>query len=187
MEKTNTAQTGTDWKKLLRQNYSILVVIAMIIIFTILEPNFLNSMNIVNLLSDSAPLMVMAAGMTPILILGSIDLSLGSMCSVANVLMLQIMLKLQPSIENPHVIFLVALVLTLGFGVLGGIILGVIHVKLKVPSFIASPIASRFSITLCATIPLSVSVRLFPFERSSAFIIPFDKNLPLAVSSFTEI
>jgi len=134
----NTAKRGTDLKKLLRQNYSFLVVIAMIIIFARLEPAFLNSLNIVNLLSDSAPLMVMAAGMTPVLLMGSIDLSLGSMCSAANVLMLTIMLNLKDTIANPYIVFFAALAATLCFGAAGGLILGVIQVKLKVPSFIAS-------------------------------------------------
>ena len=138
MENTNTTQEKRDWKKLLRQNYCFLVVILMIIIFTILEPSFLNQRNVANLLSDSAPLMIMSAGMTAVLIIGSIDLSLGSMCSAANVLMLQIMLKLQPSVENPYVIFLLALLLTMLFGIAGGLLLGVIQAKLKVPSFIAS-------------------------------------------------
>lgn len=138
MEKTNTVSNTISWKKLLMKNYSILVVVLMIIIFTILEPNFLNSMNIVNLLSDSAPLMIMAAGMTPILILGSIDLSLGSMCSVANVMMLSIMLSMKDTSMNPFLIFAIALIVTMAAGICSGILLGLIHVKLKVPSFIAS-------------------------------------------------
>lgn len=138
MEKTNTVSKATSWKKVLLKNYSILVVVVMIVIFTILEPNFLNSMNIVNLLSDSAPLMIMAAGMTPILILGSIDLSLGSMCSVANVMMLAIMLSMKDTAMNPFLIFAIALLATMAAGICSGIVLGLIHVKLKVPSFIAS-------------------------------------------------
>lgn len=138
MEKTNTVSKATSWKKVLLKNYSILVVVVMIVIFTILEPNFLNSMNIVNLLSDSAPLMIMAAGMTPILILGSIDLSLGSMCSVANVMMLAIMLGMKDTAMNPFLIFAIALLATMAAGICSGIVLGLIHVKLKVPSFIAS-------------------------------------------------
>ena len=138
MEKTSGTSAGAVWKKRIMKNYSLLVVVVMIIIFTIMEPNFLNSMNIVNLLSDSAPLMIMAAGMTPILILGSIDLSLGSMCSVANVMMLTVMLSMKDTGMHPVVIFLLALLLTMAAGVLSGIILGWIHVKLKVPSFIAS-------------------------------------------------
>lgn len=138
MEKTNGISAGAVWKKRIMKNYSLLVVVVMIIIFAILEPNFLNSMNIMNLLSDSAPLMIMAAGMTPILILGSIDLSVGSMCSVANVMMLTVMLTMKDTGMHPALIFLLALLLTIAAGVASGMILGWIHVKLKVPSFIAS-------------------------------------------------
>jgi ribose transport system permease protein len=109
-----------------------------VVIFTVLQPSFLNAANIVNLLSDSAPLMIMAAGMTPILLLGSIDLSIGAMCSVGNVLVLVIMMKLMESINNPTLAILIATVVTMLVGVVSGIILGGIHVKLKVPSFIAS-------------------------------------------------
>lgn len=137
MEKTKTA-SAKDWKKFLMKNFSFIVVVLMVIIFTILEPSFLNQMNIVNLLSDSAPLMVMAAGMTPILILGSIDLSIGAMCSVGNVMMLQLMIKIFDATGNPFLAFFLSLIITMAAGILSGIVLGSIHVKLKVPSFIAS-------------------------------------------------
>ncbi len=138
MDKTNTVSKAGVWKKRLMQNYSILVVILMIIVFTVLNPNFLNESNVVNLLSDSAPLMVLAAGMTPILILGSIDLSLGSWCSAANVMILVMMKKVFEITGNAYGSFFISLIVTLAAGTLSGIVLGVIHVKLKVPSFIAS-------------------------------------------------
>lgn len=118
--------------------FSIAVVILLIIIFTAIEPSFVNQANITNLLSDTAPLMVMAAGMTPILILGSIDLSVGSLCSVTNVLVLDIIMRFKDSDYTAGTAMVVAFSLTLIVGILAGIILGVIHVKLKVPSFIAS-------------------------------------------------
>ncbi len=138
MEKINNAAKSAGWKNILKKNYTVLVILLMIIIFTILQPNFLSAMNLVNLLSDSAPLMLMAAGMTPILILGSIDLSLGSMCSMANVLVLSLMKQFNTSMENPFICFFLALFITLAVGGVAGIVLGLIHVKLKVPSFIAS-------------------------------------------------
>lgn len=118
--------------------FSIAVVILLIIIFSIIEPSFVNQANITNLLSDTAPLMVMAAGMTPILILGSIDLSVGSLCSVTNVLVLDIIMRFKDSDYTAGTAMVAAFSLTLIVGILAGIILGLIHVKLKVPSFIAS-------------------------------------------------
>lgn len=118
--------------------FSLAVIVCLVAIFTLMESSFLNGSNINNLLSDTAPLMIMAAGMTPVIILGSIDLSVGSMCSVANVMVLSIIMKFKDSIYRDWFIVVVSFSITLVFSVLAGILLGYIHVKLKVPSFIAS-------------------------------------------------
>lgn len=129
-------------KKLNKKNFatyfSLTIMVLLVIVFTVMESSFMNSANINNLLSDTAPLMIMAAGMTPVLLLGSIDLSIGSMCSVANVLVLTIIMKFKDSMYTDGTIMLVAFSITLVFATLAGIVLGIIHVKLKVPSFIAS-------------------------------------------------
>jgi ribose transport system permease protein len=118
--------------------FSLSIIILLTIIFTAMERSFLDYANISNLLSDTAPLMIMAAGMTPILLLGSIDLSVGSMCSVANVMTLSIIMHFKNSDLPIWLIMLIAFVTTLVFSVTAGSILGFIHVKLKIPSFIAS-------------------------------------------------
>lgn len=118
--------------------FSVGVIVCLVVVFTMLEKSFINGSNINNLLSDTAPLMIMAAGMTPIILLGSIDLSIGSMCSVANVMVLSIIMKFKDSIYRDWFIVFVSFSITLLFAVVAGIVLGLIHVKLKVPSFIAS-------------------------------------------------
>ncbi|HYE68042.1 MAG TPA: hypothetical protein VEA58_05480, partial [Anaerovoracaceae bacterium] len=118
--------------------FSISIIVILTIVFTTMESSFLSYANISNLLSDTAPLMIMAAGMTPILLLGSIDLSVGSMCSVANVMALSIIMQFKGTAYPFGVIMLVAFLSTIIFSVAAGILLGLIHVKLKIPSFIAS-------------------------------------------------
>lgn len=118
--------------------FSIAVIICLMLIFTVMEKSFINASNINNLLSDTAPLMIMAAGMTPVILLGSIDLSIGAMCSVSNVLVVSLIMKFKDTIYADWFIMLVTFLTTLLFSVVGGIILGSIHAKLKVPSFIAS-------------------------------------------------
>ena len=125
-------------KKNFATYFSLGVIAMLMIVFTLLESSFLNAANVNNLLSDTAPLMMMAAGMTPILILGSIDLSIGAMCSVANVLALNILLRFKGSVWTDGTAILVSIALTLVFAALAGMLLGLVHVKLKVPSFIAS-------------------------------------------------
>ena len=118
--------------------FSISIIVILTIVFTSMERSFLGYANLSNLLSDTAPLMIMAAGMTPILLLGSIDLSVGSMCSVANVMALSLVMQFKGTAVPFGVIMLVAFLTTITFSVAAGILLGLIHVKLKIPSFIAS-------------------------------------------------
>ena len=93
---------------------------------------------IIILLRDTAPLMIMSAGMTMVLLFGSIDLSMGAVCSVSNVTYIHLKLAFQDSFSNPLLTSLAAMAVSLAFGLASGLALGIIHVKLKVPSFIAS-------------------------------------------------
>jgi ribose transport system permease protein len=118
--------------------FSFSAIVILVIGFTILQPRFLGRANLKTLLNDSAPLIIMASGMTAILLLGSIDLSMGAACSVANVLTVAIINNLGPVIGSPATAAILALFVALTFGAFAGLMLGTIHVKFKVPSFIAS-------------------------------------------------
>ena len=69
---------------------SVVCIIVLAFIFEQIQPNFLGRMNIVSMLRDNAVLLTLAVGMTSVLIFGSIDLSMGAMCSVSNVLYVRI-------------------------------------------------------------------------------------------------
>jgi ribose transport system permease protein len=145
--------------------FSISIIVILTIVFTTMERSFLGYANLSNLLSDTAPLMIMAAGMTPILLLGSIDLSVGSMCSVANVMALSIVMLFKGTAVPFGIIMLVAFGTTIIFSVAAGMMLGLIHVKLKIPSFIASlaflSIWSSVAL-LIANAPVSIPKVLWP-------------------------
>ena len=66
---------------------SILSIIVLVAFFTIMNPNFLNAFNIRNMLTDISPLLIMGCGVTFVLLIGSIDLSIGSVCSTAAVIL----------------------------------------------------------------------------------------------------
>lgn len=118
--------------------FSASAIIILLVVLTATQDNFLGTYNLKNLLRDPAPLMIMAAGMTMVLLIGSIDLSMGAVCSVSNVMFVHLMLGWANEGSNPVVLGLAAGVLCILFGGLSGLALGFIHVKLKVPSFIAS-------------------------------------------------
>ena len=124
---------------------SLVSIIVLAFAFEAMQPNFLGRMNVAGMLRDNAALLVMAVGMTSILIFGSIDLSMGAMCSVANVLYVRIVVLFSnhyeaAGVEEPNALgaMIVATLACVLVGLISGFLLGVIHVKLKVPSFIAS-------------------------------------------------
>ena len=124
---------------------SLVSIVVLAIAFNLIQPNFLGKMNISSILRDDAALLIMAVGMTSILMFGSIDLSLGSVCSVSNVLYVRIIISYadkykEAGIENPPVagVMILAMAVCLCVGMASGFLLGIIHVKLKVPSFITS-------------------------------------------------
>lgn len=118
--------------------FSFSAIVILILVFWLIEPGFLSSANLSSLLSDTAPLMIMACGATFILLLGSVDLSVGAVCSVVNVLVVHLMITFFAENESIFGSSAMAFGISLAFGALAGLMLGCFHVYLKLPSFIAS-------------------------------------------------
>jgi len=125
-------------KKNLMHYISFLAIFILVLVFTAMDKSFVNQANLKNLLSDTAPLMVMAAGMTFVILLGSIDLSTGAVCSVANVLVVKYIAEFSDKMENVYIAAALAYLIAVAFGLFAGLIIGVLQAKLKLPSFIAS-------------------------------------------------
>lgn len=115
-------------KALLEASAGAWALVALILLFYAMNGAFLNQFNIRNLFNNMATLLIMCCGATLLRIIGSLDLSMGAVCSVANVLFVSTLTSLGA------VSYLVAM----GFGLLAGFLLGFLHTKLKIPSFIAS-------------------------------------------------
>lgn len=141
----NTARLKGFKRENLMRYISVVSIVVLALIFNGMQPNFLGTTNITSMLRDNAALLVMAVGMTSVLIFGSIDLSMGALCSVSNVLYVRIVVAFSESYKAAGLEeysaawpMVVALASCLLVGVISGLLLGIIHVKLKVPSFIAS-------------------------------------------------
>ncbi len=143
---------------------SALSIIVLSLAFFIINGSFFSPYNLKNIFIDSAPLLVMACGATLVIMLGSVDLSVGAVCSVANVLFVTLI---------PDLGFGAYLV-TLVFGLLSGLLLGFVHVKIKIPSFIASlgfmSIWSSLALVICDT-PISVAKVLRPIIDWASFSV----------------
>ncbi len=108
---------------------SLLVIVVLVVVITSINPNFLRPLNIKNLLTDMTTFLVMGAGITFVLIIGSIDLSLGGVCSFSAVLCATLLGALGGA---------GGILLPLLFGILAGLLNGFLFTFVKIPSFIAT-------------------------------------------------
>lgn len=111
------------------------VLVALIIVFTILKgTSFLSLSNLVAILNQlSLPLLV-ALGLTFVIMIGSIDLSIDGVVGMVGSLV-AVFVANSKNTNNMGIFGLVLAVLT---AVVVGLAIGVIHVKLKIPSFMVS-------------------------------------------------
>ncbi|CAN5742564.1 hypothetical protein BH11PLA1_BH11PLA1_20220 [soil metagenome] len=113
---------------------------------TVLTNKFLNADNLMSVLTQASYIAVMAVGMTGIIVMGGIDLSVGSIYALAGVFGAMAIQKVAPgaafgsSASNSPATLLVALpvclVVCCGVGALCGLVNGVATVGLKVHPFI---------------------------------------------------
>jgi ribose transport system permease protein len=100
----------------------------LIILVGIAKPSFLQPGTLIELASDTAVLFILATGVTFVIMLGGIDLSIQSMASLASVIVALTITRLG------YGSFLLAIVI----GAIAGFLSGIVHVRLKIPSFIAT-------------------------------------------------
>ena len=112
----------------------LLVLVLLCVIITAINPNFLTFGNLVRISQSAMIPLVLGIGATFIILMGSIDLSVEGVLTLGAVL--TSMLVLNGANDNDLGILAVFIILLVGAGV--GFINGVIHVHLKVPSFMTT-------------------------------------------------
>lgn len=111
---------------------SLPVVIGLVIIgvvFQILSPTFLSPYNIVNLMLQAAPTGVIAIGVVLVLLLGQIDLSVGSVSGLTAAV-------IGVGLTRQHWPEALAIVISLIVGVAIGLLYGLLFARFGVPSFV---------------------------------------------------
>jgi len=123
-------------QKVLRQNirefgmYIVLFVI-MVIFSVATKGLFISARNISNLINQTGYIAVLAVGMTLVIVIRHIDLSVGSLAGFLGAVAAIAMVFW-------HLPVLAVIPLTLGFGVLAGLFTGFLVAQLGIPSFVAS-------------------------------------------------
>lgn len=121
----NIKQLGSEG---LRQWLPLATLVILVAVVGVMQPVFLQPETLLQLASDTAVLFILATGVTFVIMLGGIDLSLQSMASLASVIVALTIAQLGYG----------SFALAVAVGALAGLLSGLAHVKLKIPSFIAT-------------------------------------------------
>ncbi len=112
----------------LRQWLPLATLIVLVAVVGALQPVFLQPQTLLDLAGDTAVLFILATGVTFVIMLGGIDLSIQSMASLASVVVALSLSRLGYG----------AFILALALGSLAGLLSGLAHTRLRIPSFIAT-------------------------------------------------
>jgi D-xylose transport system permease protein len=142
---------------------SLPVIIGLIVIwtiFSIMNPVFLSSRNLVNLLFDSSIVGIIALGIVCVLMLGEIDLSVGSMSGVGSA----IIGVLWVNMGAPLPIAIITAILS---GAIVGALYGSLRNRLGMPSFVS---------TLSGLLAL-LGLQLYMLGRTGSINLPYGSSM----------
>lgn len=113
----------------------LIVLIVLMTVFTAINPNFLSLRNFGRIAISATPALMVAIGVTFIIIMGSIDLSMEGTISVCAVVFGYLFLQWGGTVLSYAWL---AIPITLLLGAFLGFLTGLVHVGLRIPSFMAS-------------------------------------------------
>ena len=123
-----------DWRARLRPWAPLLVLVALCAVIGAIAPAFLSIPNLVRILNAAAIPLIVALGATFIVIMGSVDLSLEGVVAIGAVATA----LLVANDSNAIALGLFAIPFVLLLGGLFGLLNGLIHVGLQIPSFMTT-------------------------------------------------
>lgn len=159
------------------------IVLLFIFLFaSVVVPGFFSLTNTVNLLNQIAIPLVLATGLTNVIIIGSIDLSLEGVMGFAGSIVTLLVLNNKNSLN----LGLFGIALTILIGTAIGALTGFLHVKLKIPSFIITfgmgSVVTGFGIMSYRGQPANVTYPLFHQLTQGSFLgIPYLSLLAVVV------
>ena len=143
---------------------AVLGLVALAAIFTTMSEFFFTNRNFANLLTQAAPVIVIAMGLVFVLLLGEIDLSAGYASGVAGAVLVLL-------ITNHDYPWYAALAISVGVGAVLGFLMGTLVSRVGIPSFV---------VTLSAFLAFQGILLLLAGEGGT---IPIDNNVILAVEN----
>jgi ribose transport system permease protein len=166
-----------DARRAVIRRYAPVIVLVVMTVFSLFfVPGFLTLENLNNILNQMALPLVLATGLTFVLLIGGIDLSLEGVMGFSGSLF--VLLVSNTKNDNDFGFFAVLIVIALGF--LIGALNGIIHVKLRIPSFLIT-----FAMASVIKGVGVLSYRSIPATIKSEFIITLSRGSWMGIPYIT--
>jgi ribose transport system permease protein len=153
---------GSTWQRLATGSttWIVLILLGMIVVFSVMEPSsFATVDNARNIATNAAILLVVAVGMTFVIITAGIDLSVGSVLVFSGVVSAKAMNGMD---GNGWDVILIGLVVALACGLGWGVLNGILITKARVPPLIVTLGTLGMALGLALIITDGVDIREVP-------------------------
>ena len=148
----------------------LLVMFALMVVMSIFVRGFFTWNNLAALLQQIATPIVLSMGLTFVLLLGSIDLSLEGVMGFAGSIVALLVLNTKNSLN----LGVLGILIAITAGTLFGIVSGILHTRLRIPSFMVTfgmgSAITGFGILSYRGIPASVNDPMFAHFAAGAFL-----------------
>ena len=169
---TQTTQ-GTDYLYIASRLAAPVFLLLLIVVFALLEPNFLNPINLLNTLRQVSFTGLIAVGMTFVILTGGIDLSVGSLLALAGIIGAYVAkggladrFAVGGAVDSGNP-WQLAILAALAVGIAGGAAQGFTIARFKVPPFVVT--LGGLTIFRGLTLIISEGGPISGFERDYNF------------------
>lgn len=135
---TAASETGTRptlWLTTVRAHWSAfgpwVILLALMVISALISPSFLSTTNLVNILRQAAPLMIVALGQTLVILVGGIDVSVGALIATTTVIGGSFM-------RDSNALILPTVLVVIGVGVVVGLIHYLLIVRIRTDALVTT-------------------------------------------------
>jgi ribose transport system permease protein len=129
-DRVRTPTQGLDFGRVLRDYAIVWIVLVLFVVLSLTADSFFSFTNIMNIIDQNTPLMLIAIGTTLVIISGGFDLSAGQVMSVAGVVSAEVVFQT----ANPVLGVLAGIAVGLPLGMVNGLLVA----GLKINSFLAT-------------------------------------------------
>jgi ribose/xylose/arabinose/galactoside ABC-type transport system permease subunit len=108
---------------------TVIVLVIILVVATVLDGNFWSKQNLENLLTQNAPLGIVAVGMTFVIIAAGFDLSVGAVFAFGAVVYAS---------ADGHLPVVLAVIASVTIGLVAGLVNGILVAKFRINAFVAT-------------------------------------------------